>query len=205
MKRWILTPDRYLKESEAKQLRIFTEEKSIVALAKKKKKPVQDWAIIDIALSSGLRASEICNLRLKDLHIGRGESSIFVFKGKGSKDRLVAISDKLKKHLKSFILWKKGIREAVTPESYLFTTERRSKMSLSAIQKRFKKCSKAAGLNTRYSIHSARHTYGTLLYHLTKDLRLVQKQLGHASSRTTEVYADVLAEDAEKAVNQLYA
>ena len=160
MKRWILTPDRYLKESEAKQLRIFTEEKSIVALAKKKKKPVQDWAIIDIALSSGLRASEICNLRLKDLHIGRGESSIFVFKGKGSKDRLVAISDKLKKHLKSFILWKKGIREAVTPESYLFTTERRSKMSLSAIQKRFKKCSKAAGLNSRYSIHSARHTYG---------------------------------------------
>ena len=78
-------------------------------------------------------------------------------------------------------------------------------MTLSAIQRRFKFWMKAAGLPPRYSIRSARHTYGTMLYRATKDLRLVQKQLGHSSTQSTEVYAAVLNEDTEKAVNALYA
>ncbi|MCK5280193.1 MAG: tyrosine-type recombinase/integrase, partial [Cyclobacteriaceae bacterium] len=82
--------------------------------------------------------------------------------------------------------------------------ERSPKMTLSAIQKRFKYWTKACGLKAHYSIHSARHTYGTMLYRNTKDLRMVQKQLGHSSCQVTEVYADVLDEDVEKAVNTLY-
>ena len=137
-------------------------------------------------------------------HIDKGENSIFVSKAKGGKNRLVTISDKLKKHLKESIPWKKKIGESVNPEAFLFTSERSEKMTLSAVQKRFKKWAKLAGLNPRYSIHSARHTYGTILYHLTKDLRLVQNQLGHSSSKITEVYTDVLDEDIQRAVNLLY-
>jgi len=103
MKKWVLTPDKFFKENEVQTLRTFLEEKAIVALAKNQKKPIRDWAIIDIALSSGLRGSEIINLKIKDTHIGKGESSIFVSKGKGGKNRLVTISEKLKKHLKEFI------------------------------------------------------------------------------------------------------
>jgi integrase/recombinase XerD len=106
---------------------------------------------------------------------------------------------------KEFISWKKKIGESVDPEAFLSASERSEKMALSAVQKRFKKWAKLAGLNPRSSIHSAWHTYGTMLYRLTKDLRLVQKQLGHSSSHITEVYADVLDEDVEKAVNLLYA
>jgi len=204
MKKWILTPNKYLKEHETKTLRAYMEEKSLVALAKKRKTPVRDWTIIDIALSAGLRASEICNLKIKDLHIGKGESSIFVENGKGNKNRLVVVGDKLKKHLKEFIKWKKTVREPVDPESFLFISERGPKMTLSAIQKRFKGRVRGAGLGEQYSIHSARHTYGTMLYRNTKDLRMVQKQLGHSSSQVTEVYADVMSEDTEKAVNALY-
>jgi len=99
---------------------------------------MRDWAIIDIALSAGLRASEICNLKIKDIHINKGENSIFVSKGKGKKDRLVLIGDKLKKHLKEYINWKKMVREPTNEDSHLFISERSPKMSLSALQKRFK-------------------------------------------------------------------
>ena len=204
MKKWILTPEKYLKDWEVKILRAFLEEKSIVALAKKQKKPVRDWAIIDTALSAGLRASEITNLKVKDLHIGKGEKAIFVENGKGKKDRLVTIGENLKKHLKRYIGWKRQVGEVVEPDSRLFTSERSPKMTLSAIQKRFKHWIKECGLKKHYSIHSARHTYGTMLYRTTKDLRMVQKQLGHSSCQVTEVYADVLNEDTEKAVNELY-
>ncbi|OQY09179.1 MAG: hypothetical protein B6I30_10215, partial [Desulfobacteraceae bacterium 4572_187] len=171
---------------------------------KGQKKTVRDWAIIDIALSAGLRASEICNLKVKDIHIGKGERSLFIENGKGSKSRLVIIGEKLKKHLKEYIIWKKRAGEPADPKDYLFRSERSSKMTLSALQKRFKHWAQVAGLKDHYSIHSARHTYGTMLYRTTKDLRMVQKQLGHSSCQVTEVYADVLNEDTEKAVNKLY-
>ncbi len=145
MKKWVLTPEKFLKENEVQTLRTFLEEKSIVGLAKDQKKPIRDWAIIDIALSGGLRASEITNLKIKDIHINKGENSIFVLKGKGGKNRLVTISEKLKKHLKGFISWKKRVGEPVDPDDYLFTSERSPKMTLSAIQKRFKCWIKACG------------------------------------------------------------
>ena len=204
MKKWILTPDKYLKAHEVKTLRTFLEEKAIVAQAKEQIKPIRDWTIIDIALSAGLRASEICNLKIKDIHIGKGENALFVENGKGNKSRLVLIGDKLKKHLKEYIIWKKKIEESTNPSAYLFVSERTPKMGLSAIQKRFKYWIRLADLKCEYSIHSARHTYGTMLYRNTKDLRMVQKQLGHSSSQITEVYADVVKEDVEKAVNALY-
>jgi len=204
VKKWILTPDKFLKEEEVKRLRSFMEEKAIVAITKRQKKPVRDWAIIDIALSAGLRASEIGDLKVKDIHVGKGENSIFVSKGKGSKSRLVMIGEKLKRHLKDYIAWKKSVYEPADPESYLFRSERNHKMTLTGIQKQFKTWAKASGLKSHYSIHSMRHTYGTMLYRGTKDLRMVQKQLGHSNCRITEVYADVLREDVEKAVNLLY-
>ena len=204
MKQWILTPDKYLKEPEQKQLRSFMEDKALAACARDQKKPIRDWAIIDIALSSGLRASELRHLCLKDLHVGKGESAVLVSNGKGGKSRLVMIGEKLKKHLKEYVAWKKQQGEPADPDAFLFISERSDRMTLSAVQKRFKLWARLAGLNPRYSIHSARHTYGTMLYRNTKDLRMVQKQLGHSNCRITEVYADVLAEDVEKAVNALY-
>jgi len=204
MKKWILTPEKYLKAHEIKTLRLVLEEKAIIAGTKQQKNPIRDWAIIDIALSAGLRASEICNLKIENIHVGKGENSVFIKQGKGNKSRLVFIGEKLKKHLKGYIAWKKRVGESTNSEDYLFVSERSPKMTLSAIQKRFKYWIGVAGLKSCYSIHSARHTYGTMLYRNTKDLRMVQKQLGHSSCQVTEVYADVINEDTEKAVNALY-
>ena len=205
MKPWILTPQKYLKEEEVKRLRTLLEEKAIVALSKRQKKAIRDWMLIDLALSTGLRVGEISSLKLKDIYLDKEGSQLCVRKAKANKSRLVAIGDKLRKHLKQFIAWKKQGGESVKPEACLFVSERSDQMSTSAIQRRFKRWSKIAGLDSHYSIHSTRHTYGTMLYRATRDLRLVQKQLGHSSSAITEVYADILPEDAQSAVNLLYA
>ena len=68
----------------------------------------------------------------------------------------------------------------------------------------FKTCLAAANLPPYYSIHACRHSYGTYLYQKTKDLRMVQKQLGHASITTKTVYADVTIQDTLNGVNGLF-
>ena len=75
-------------------------------------------------------------------------------------------------------------------------------MTTSAIQKVVKRVMRLAGLLVHYSVHSLRHIYATLLYKSSgNNLRLVQQQLGHSSVQTTTVYANVMDEDVEKAVN----
>jgi len=77
-------------------------------------------------------------------------------------------------------------------------------MTTRGIGKVFKRSAERAGLSAHFSIHCLRHTYACLLYKASgNDLRLVQKQLGHSSSRITEVYADVMAPDVSKAVEKL--
>ena len=77
-------------------------------------------------------------------------------------------------------------------------------MTVSAIQKVFKRIAKRASLPPRYSIHSLRHSYGTALYKASGyNLRLVQQQLGHSSPNTTAVYAAVVNADLEKALERM--
>jgi len=79
-------------------------------------------------------------------------------------------------------------------------------MTIRAIQKAFKRTAVRAGLALHYSIHCLRHTYACELYRVSGyNLRLVQKQLGPSSSRTTEVYADVMDNDIRRALEKLYA
>ena len=78
-------------------------------------------------------------------------------------------------------------------------------MTTRAMQKVFKRCAKRAQLNSGYSIHAARHTYACFLLKASDwNLRLVQKQLGHARISTTQVYADVMMPDVKKALDRLY-
>ena len=195
---WIMTPDKFLSDKEHKTLMKTLEDSAEVAAMKGRKKPIRDCMIIDLALNSGLRVSEISNLKVDDLHITKGNSQIFVRDGKGRKSRLVMISKDLRRSIKKFLTTQLAMN------SYLFKTERSSKMSSTAIQKVFKFWAKKAGLPSNHSIHSCRHTYAVRLYKSSgNNLRLVQKQLGHSSVSTTQVYADVVDSDTQEAVDKL--
>ena len=122
---------------------------------------------------------------------------MIVRKGKGSKKRVVKFSKNLKKHLREYI-------KTYSPGEYLFQSSRGGKFRISGIQKIFKKKAKKAGLPSRYSIHSLRHTYATRLYKASNyNLRLVQKQLGHTSIQTTTIYSDVIDQDISDALEKL--
>ena len=193
---WVLTPDKFLTEDEVRNLRRVSKDSSDLARSKRQFKPIRDWMIIDLALQAGLRVGEISNLAIGDLFIEKGHSHVYVRQGKGNKSRLVTIGESLRNHLQRYL------KERKSKSHYLFTSERSDHMTPSAIQKVVKKAMKLAGLPPHYSVHSLRHTYATLLYRSSgNNLRLVQQQLGHSSVQTTTVYANVMNEDVERAVN----
>ncbi|HEX32304.1 MAG TPA: phage integrase family protein [Candidatus Acetothermia bacterium] len=170
-----------------------------------RRNPVRDWAILHVALDAGLRVSEICDLRIRDVILDNGSASLIVRNGKGNKKRGVKIGRALRDHLEEFIAWKSENGESTSGRAPLFISPRSGKaLTRTAVYRIFKANAAAVGIPSRFSIHSCRHTYASLLYRASKyNIRLVQKQLGHSSIQTTQIYADVLSNDAAIAVDNL--
>jgi len=205
MASWVLQKDKYLTVVEAERLRKVTEGAAIVAVAKGNTQAVKEWMFIDLGLSSGLRVAEIADLKVKDVYVKRGESEIFVRNGKGGKSGRVNISSKLKKHIKEYIHWKQEMGEPVDGESWFFISQRGGQYSTRGLQLMFKNCLRRAGVNERYGPHAMRHTFSIMLYKASGwNLRAVQKELRHSSIKTTQVYADVMDEDLQEAVNKVW-
>ena len=154
--------------------------------------------IIELGLSTGLRVGEMSKLKVEDLQLKRGQNSLIVRSGKGGKTRVVQFGVNLKNIILEYL------EHRSTDSEYLFASERQKFMSVSALQKVFKKASKKAGLPTRYSIHALRHTFCTMLYKASGyNLRLVSLMAGHSSPNTTAVYAAVVNPDIEKAFQEM--
>ncbi|MCF7802686.1 MAG: tyrosine-type recombinase/integrase [Candidatus Marinimicrobia bacterium] len=196
---WVITPEKYLSEEEVKSLVKTCRDAAQLAKEKGNWIAVRDWMVIDLALHTGLRVAELSNLRVGDLHLDYGEKSLTVRNGKGGKDRVVKFGSEVKRHIKEYL------DSRPSDSEYVFPSSRQARMSRSAIQKMVKKWMEDAGLPGHYSVHSLRHTYATRLYKASgHNLRLVQKQLGHASVQTTQVYADITDADVEDAVERLH-
>jgi integrase/recombinase XerD len=194
---WIMTFEKLMTETEVKALRKTLEAAVIIAKSKAHQGPVRDQCIIELALGTGLRVSEISQLKLGDIDLKRGGNSLIVRHGKGDKLRVVKFSSSLKTVIQDYLDYRSSDSE------YLFPSERQNYVSSNGLQKVFKKWAKKAGLPAHYSIHSCRHYYATALLKVSKNLRLVQVQCGHASPQTTTVYAQVLAEEISEAVEKL--
>ena len=194
---WIMSFSKLMSEDEVKALRNTLEAAAIIAKTKARQGPVRDQCVIELALGTGLRVSEISQLKLEDIDLKRGGNSLIVRHGKGNKQRIVKFSSKLKTLILEYIEYRDKDSE------YLFPSERQDYMSSNAIQKAFKKWARKAGLPARYSIHSCRHCYATALLKVSRNLRLTQMQLGHSNPQTTTVYAQVLDEEITEAVEKL--
>ena len=184
---WELTPEKYLNAEELSRLLRKAEELYVLGTAKRRKSFVRDWMIIHTAVFTGLRRAEICNLRVADLRIANGQSHLVVRSRKGGKtNQVVHIGHDYKRTLKKYLHWKMANGE-LNPDSYLLRTARTEKFSVSGLWLRWK-------LHCPKKLHSARHTFATMTYQATKDLRLLQKQLSHSRITTTQIYADVTPE-----------
>ncbi|RLC34951.1 hypothetical protein DRH14_01885, partial [Candidatus Shapirobacteria bacterium] len=138
--------------------------------------------MILLAYSSGLRVSEIINLKRGDIDLE--ENTIHLKNTKGKKDRITILSEKLKASLMTLILNKKT-------KDYVFESERGGKLTTSTPQKVFRKALKKVSIKKSATFHSLRHSFATHLLENGTDIRYVQKLLGHKNIRTTQIYTHV--------------
>ena len=198
MSQWIVTPDKFLTDEESKKLRRMCEEAAIIAKSKGNQMAVRNRLIIEMALGTGLRVSELANLKIDEILIRKGQYSLTVNNGKGGKHRVVGFNNKLKMLIQEYLDYRKSM------SSYLFASERGEKMTRCGVGRVFKTMAAKAGLDSKHSIHTLRHTYATNLYKASGyNLRLVQKQLGHSSITTTSVYSDVINKDLDEALENM--
>ena len=205
MKKWTLKKQNFLDNEELKKLRTYWEAMKELALKKGRTRNVKTWMLTEFALSTGLRAFEMCSVKISDLVLKGDYPQVTVRKGKGNvRNKQVYISSKLSKDIKWFINYKKTtLGEPVGSEDYLFVTETKQQQTPQGLYYLWRNACVKAGIG-KFKLHSARHSYATQLYKKTKNLRLVQKQLRHASIETTQIYADVMPEDVMAGVNSLY-
>lgn len=194
---WELTPEKFLDRGEIATLLRKADELWSLGELRKRRDWVRDAFLIHTALSTGLRNSEICDLKVSDLRIGNGSSYLIVQTGKGSKQRRVHLGTEYKRLLKRYLVWKEAQGE-LAADSYLLRTKRSVKFCKSALWRRWTKYC------PQKTLHSARHTFATMAYAASgQNLRLVQKALGHSRVTTTTIYCDVMPEVAVAAMNNM--
>jgi len=189
---------KYLSRKEVNQLRTVTEAKAIVDLQKGGVTGITNWMLVDIALSTGLRVSELAAIRIRDIDFKRCSLSVVRLKRKKQIIETLAIGKGLLHHIKQYIKW------TGRTKGKLLIGER-GNLTSQGLQQIWKAAIRQAGLPKELSIHSARHTMAVTLLKRTGNLRQVQKQLGHSSPViTANMYADVSFEDMQDGVTGLY-
>lgn len=155
----------------------------------------RDRAMLECLYATGLRVSELVNLKISDVNLEAGYLRTL---GKGSKERLVPIGDTALEAIKDYLSdgrpdFTKG---RISP--YVFLSSRCHPLSRQGFWKIIKKYGLKAGIKKRISPHSIRHSFATHLIGAGADLRSVQVMLGHEDISTTQIYTHVSREHLKK-------
>jgi len=152
--------------------------------------------IMQIMLNTGVRLSEAINLRWTDVNLTTGK--LMVRSGKGNKDRSLWLSEA---DLAAVRQWRE--RQAVDAGGecvHVFTTLDGGPLCARYVQRMVRRYSEQVGIAKSVHPHTLRHSFGTDLYRETKDIRLTQRALGHASIATTQIYTHIVDEQLEEAL-----
>jgi integrase/recombinase XerD len=149
--------------------------------------------IISFLYSTGLRLSELVNLKVGDLELD--EKVGWVRSGKGDKDRLFILPNSLIEDLRKHVQGK-------TENNYIFSGHK-EQMSPRNIQKIVSSATKRAGINKPVHTHTLRHTYATHLLESGENIRKIQMLLGHSSLNTTQLYTHISTDELKKIKNPL--
>jgi integrase len=204
---------KYMSADEVKQLRTVTEARAIVDLKAGRVNGVLGWMLVDTALSTGLRVSEIGKLTVEDVDLKRGSLAVYRSKKRKPVRETLAIGKELADHLKAYLTWRadrisdlqESMRSGLVATKEALFVGCRGVLTAQGLQRVWKAAIKRAGLPAELSIHSARNTLAVHLLKKTGNLRQVQKQLGHSSPTiTAAMYADVTFEDMQDGLSGLY-
>jgi integrase/recombinase XerD len=152
---------------------------------------MRDRALLETMYACGLRASEAITLQLPELDLAAG---VLIARGKGSKERLVPIGSKALQTLRAYLETARPKLVGLRDEPHVFVNMRGQALSRQGLYKIVQRHARAAGLDTRMSPHTLRHTFATHLLAGGCDLRSLQEMLGHADIGTTQIYTHLSAE-----------
>lgn len=156
---------------------------------------VRDCAILELLYSSGLRISELAELRLNDIDLNRGLMRVV---GKGSKERIVPVGSQAVSAIRDYLPARAKLRTEESSER-LFLTKSGKDFDQRQLTNILDKYFRRIALQKGFSPHTLRHSFATHLLARGADLRAVQEMLGHANLQTTEIYTHVTLEDVKKA------
>lgn len=145
-------------------------------------------AMLELMYSSGLRVSELINLKMTDVDLELEVVRIF---GKGSKERIIPLGAYASLALKEYITYYRGSLLKEKNSDYLFLSSRGDKMTRQAFFKILKKIAKEQGIKTEFSPHTLRHSFATHLLKHGADLRSIQELLGHSDVSSTQIYTHI--------------
>jgi integrase/recombinase XerD len=150
-------------------------------------------AALGISYGAGLRASEVCNLKVRDIDSQR--MLIHVDQGKGSKDRQAMLSPSLLEVLRQY--WRES-----RPEGWLFPgLPKIQPLSPRQLNRAFMAAKDMAGVTKPATLHTLRHSFATHLLEANTDVRVIQVLLGHAKLSTTARYAHVATKTIQSTVS----
>lgn len=145
-------------------------------------KNLKHKAMLSLLYSSGLRIGELLAIRINDIDSHR--MLIHVKQSKGAKDRMVPLAENVLALLRQYY-------KTYKPDGYLFNGYENLKYSPISVRNVLKRAVQASNIKKRVTPHTLRHSYATHLLEAGIDLRYIQSILGHASTRTTELYTHV--------------
>ncbi len=149
---------------------------------------VRDRAILEIFYASGLRVSELANLKLSDLHIDDGYLRVI---GKGRKERVIPVAEESARILSRYL---EEIRPLLCEDprvQNVFVTRREAGLCRQRLWQLIKKYTKEAGIMKNVTPHTLRHSFASHLLQNGAPLRVIQEMLGHADIATTQIYTHV--------------
>ena len=158
-------------------------------------------AMLELMYSSGLRVSELVNVKIHDIDTS---NCIIRIMGKGSKERIVPLGDYAIRYIELYL---KEHREKLIKRElndYLFLNNHGNKMTRQGFFKILKQIAKEKNIKTEFSPHTLRHSFATHLLNGGADLRSIQEMLGHSDISTTQIYTHVSKEKLKENYNNFH-
>ncbi len=152
----------------------------------RKKRTLLDIVVSETLFSTGMRISELCNLKSSDVDMHDAVIRIY---GKGSKERIIQIGNKdvislLKDYTDEYV-------SEIQASGYFFTNPNATPLSDQAVRRMINKYCSLAAIELHITPHMFRHTFATSLLEADVDIRYIQEMLGHSSITVTEIYTHV--------------
>lgn len=147
---------------------------------------LRDIAVLELLFATGVRVSELCNLRVADIDLDQGNIKIY---GKGAKERMVQIANV--QVLEALRQYYQAFQTDIDTSGYFFVNRLHHRLSEQSVRFMINKYVAKCNLSGHVTPHMFRHSFATLLLEEDVDIRYIQELLGHSSITTTQIYTHV--------------